>query len=474
MQSNLLRHFGSIFAGAVLLAASSTAAAQSTWTFLAAEWASFSLPAPQRVRYGANATWVERDLPAGAGQCTNAVFGDPLPGTPKRCEAQVSSPGSWNFLANEWASFNLTSSQRVRYGANGTWVERTLPAGPGQCSNAVFGDPLPGIVKNCEVFAGGAAQVPGSIPVISREDVGVTGERKRVVTHTSTQVSFDESAFRVRCVPSHFSYEDPIVFPGTAPGPGAHLHMFFGNTAADRYLNASNIRSFGNSTCSGGTLNRSAYWVPAMLGTGGQRILPYEIFVYYKSGDLPGPSLESLLPPGLRMVAGNPHATQPQGSRFDFVCLNLGTGRGTLGDLDVSQSGLIPTSCGAGDVLQQKIAFPQCWNGNLDSPNHKDHMTYPVPNSAPQTGYSCPSTHPRAIPQITFVFRYAINSNLSTWRLDSDDTSARGLSNHADWFNGWDSATSTTWLSNCTRRPANNLNDCRVDLLGDGTELYYR
>jgi hypothetical protein len=46
-----------------------------------------------------------------------------------------------------------------------------------------------------------------------------------------------------------------------------------------------------------------------------------------------------------------------------------------------------------------------CWDGkNLDSPDHKSHVAYPVAGAQTFTGNSvggaCPSTHPVKIPQI--------------------------------------------------------------------------
>jgi hypothetical protein len=39
----------------------------------------------------------------------------------------------------------------------------------------------------------------------------------------------------------------------------------------------------------------------------------------------------------------------------------------------------IPKNCQPGDELWARIAFPQCWDGvNLDSPDHKSHMAYPI------------------------------------------------------------------------------------------------
>ncbi len=147
----------------------STGPSSGTWTATASEWASFVLTAPRRVRYGAQATWLERDLPAGQVLCTNAFFGgDPLPGVVKGCEVWDGGGGSttgWTYLADEWGAFTLASSGVVRYGANGTWVERALPSGQGACSNAFFGtDPLPGVVKHCEIRDSGTPPPPPPPP----------------------------------------------------------------------------------------------------------------------------------------------------------------------------------------------------------------------------------------------------------------------------------------------------------------------
>lgn len=44
--------------------------------------------------------------------------------------------------------------------------------------------------------------------------------------------------------------------------------------------------------------------------------------------------------------------------------------------------------------------FPTCWDGvNLDSPNHRDHVSYPETGTF-ESGGRCPDTHPVRIPQI--------------------------------------------------------------------------
>jgi hypothetical protein len=48
--------------------------------------------------------------------------------------------------------------------------------------------------------------------------------------------------------------------------------------------------------------------------------------------------------------------------------------------------------------LRAEMFFPSCWNGELDSPNHRDHVAYP--NLV--NGGACPESHPRRIPSLFY------------------------------------------------------------------------
>src|SRR5262249_32329672 len=87
-------------------------------------------------------------------------------------------------------------------------------------------------------------------------------------------------AFRFICQPAQLNWDDPIVFPGQ-PGASPHLHQWFGNTMGNAMSTYASLRTSGQSTCMG-PLNRSAYWMPAMLNGRGQVIRPDYIFIYYK------------------------------------------------------------------------------------------------------------------------------------------------------------------------------------------------
>jgi len=68
---------------------------------------------------------------------------------------------------------------------------------------------------------------------------------------------------RINCDFSHSSYNDPIVYPGLENA--AHLHRFYGNTLVDAHTTMESLQAAGESTCQGNELNRSSYWVPALL-----------------------------------------------------------------------------------------------------------------------------------------------------------------------------------------------------------------
>jgi hypothetical protein len=71
----------------------------------------------------------------------------------------------WTLCANDYAVCSFTGTRRVRFGLNATWVERDLTAANGgvPCRIATFGsDPLPGVAKRCELSSAGAPEPVGT------------------------------------------------------------------------------------------------------------------------------------------------------------------------------------------------------------------------------------------------------------------------------------------------------------------------
>ncbi len=279
--------------------------------------------------------------------------------------------------------------------------------------------------------------------------------RDALTTATAWPATVDGTgAFRTVCDFSHMAWDDPIVAPGK---PGAsHLHAFFGNTSTNANSTIESLKQAGNSTCRGGTINKSAYWVPAVIDTrDGKPLKPSVFVVYYKSGYSVNPASITPMPTGLRMIAGKSSASQAQ-DHVHYVCSS---------DQVFNPSKSIPV-CPAGTQVIATLIFPQCWDGkNLDSADHQSHMAYPGAKA-------CPASHPVAIPEIAFTVRYDVTAtdDVRAWRLSSDNYSTStpgGFSFHGDWMNGWRDEVVATWLQGCV----NKALDCNATLLGDGRQM---
>ena len=280
-------------------------------------------------------------------------------------------------------------------------------------------------------------------------------------------------AFRTHCLESHISRDDPLVYPGQ-PG-AAHVHVFFGNPTVDAHTTVADLGDATRTTCDGNTLNRSAYWVPALYDAQGERIAYVDPLFYYKTGyHVAAASIEPP-PVGLRMIAGNAGATTPQGTHVvKFRCASWQTGRRRFDPGDPLDHVDFLPDCAPGDLLEVRVVFPQCWDGrNLSAPDNQSHMAYPHEAKPPVAGTgACPASHPVAIPEISYNFAIYVTAETgppSTWRFSSDrpDVTAPGASLHADWMNGWNPEIMEAIVENCLR-PAR---ECGVGLLGDGTRL---
>ena len=276
-------------------------------------------------------------------------------------------------------------------------------------------------------------------------------------------------AFRIFCGVSHMNNDDPMLFPNQKDA--THHHTYFGNTSVKFNSDLSNLSAVGNSTCWGGTMNRSAYWHPSMIDANGTPMPPDDsngngqgVLFYYKAGfDGVRPEDIKPAPKGLRIFTGNSNAKiASEVMDTKYHCLNHSNGTDYL-----TNSKAIP-NCGVGHSVTMQVSFPRCWDGkNLDSPNHKDHMSHALNGS-------CPASHPVPIPQITFNMRWKVTkpNEALTWRLSSDNYafngSNAGYSAHADYVAAWDEALFATLVKNCL----NAKRDCGGDKMGDG-RVYY-
>ena len=302
---------------------------------------------------------------------------------------------------------------------------------------------------------------------------------------------------RINCDFAHSDYDDPIVYPGQ--DGAAHLHRFYGNTLLDENTTAESLFTSGESSCQGNTLNRSAYWVPALLapaydpvtatrevdarGEPAWKVVPavvgnddvaHEVF-YYSAGVSDLTSIEPI-PLGLKMIAGD-HMGQPGAPQDTSIarwhCQSWMSDEAT----NPRWSASIP-ECAAPDRLRLDIFFPSCWNGtDLDSADHKSHMAYPIQTGALTV---CPASHPVPLIRVSYHYAFGVlpdvydpqTGSSRGWRLASDSYDASpatpgGMSLHGDWFNGWHPEALQAVLDTCIKGGL----DCHDGNLGTGYRL---
>ena len=279
--------------------------------------------------------------------------------------------------------------------------------------------------------------------------------------------------FRTHCTESHVNNDDPLVYPGQTGA--AHEHVFFGfpetnaNTTTEQLKNATEP-----TTCEGVALNQAAYWVPSLFSADGTRLEYIEPLFYYKSGYHIPADLIQAPPEGLVMITGHDRAEPQDVISAKYRCEHWEAPSPQFDEGDPMDHVPYLPECQPGELLEFRVVFPQCWDGeNLSSQNQRSHMSYPILAEAPNTGTGyCPDSHPVAIPEISYKFAFWVTEETGpsdTWYLSSDmnESHPNGSSLHGDWMNGWDSDIMDLIINNCI----NPGYDCSVGLLGDGTRL---
>jgi hypothetical protein len=118
------------------------------WVQCANENETCAFSGEQLVRYGADGKFYYQ-VAAASVACNNDKFGDPLVGTVKACHTRAFG-NQWTECAKEHGACNVSGTQLVRYGANGSFVYQ-VASGSVDCNNDKFGDPIVGTVKACDV-----------------------------------------------------------------------------------------------------------------------------------------------------------------------------------------------------------------------------------------------------------------------------------------------------------------------------------
>ncbi|MCC2955031.1 right-handed parallel beta-helix repeat-containing protein [Massilia sp. IC2-477] len=148
------RPAGLLDIGAYEAASVTTAPAPTSWVTCATEWGTCSFSGSREVRYGTATAFVTKTV-SGPVRCANSVFGDPAPGAAKSCSYAVAATTgaapadvSWTACASQYGICTVPGTREVRYGAAGSYATMIVTNSV-KCSDAVFGDPKPGVAKSC-------------------------------------------------------------------------------------------------------------------------------------------------------------------------------------------------------------------------------------------------------------------------------------------------------------------------------------
>jgi Domain of unknown function (DUF1996) len=256
--------------------------------------------------------------------------------------------------------------------------------------------------------------------------------------------------FSVLCTPTHQQADDPIVFPGQ-PG-AAHMHQFIGNPSANAFSTFETMRQ-ANPACELSS-DTGGYWVPTLHKPDGSLVSVKHTFFYYRGpkGVAQIPFSAGPPPQGLKMIAGgdtrNPPRPNMSQKSLSWACTDSGP--------YLTQP---PDCTSLNKSFRAHIHFPSCWNGwQLDSSNHRSHMTYPASGR-------CPSTHPVRIPKISYHVVYNLQNGKGTY-LSSDHEvpgAPPATQLHADFWNTWDQVV----LQKAVTRCINADRSCKRLITGD-------
>ena len=101
-------------------------------------------------------------------------------------------------------------------------------------------------------------------------------------------------------------------------------------------------------------------------------------------------------------------------------------------------------------AMRAQVFFPTCWDGvNLDTPDHKSHMAYPIQN---YNSGDCPSTHPVHLVSLFYEMFVSVDQYPyvpGSWVFSFGDNTGLGM--HADFQDGWtDKGLLQTAIDQCT------------------------
>ncbi|KAK4244442.1 hypothetical protein C7999DRAFT_35186 [Corynascus novoguineensis] len=252
---------------------------------------------------------------------------------------------------------------------------------------------------------------------------------------------------------------DPLVSPGSIPSP--HIHQIVGGNSFNATMDPATHDLVELSTCTTCTFSEdfSNYWTAVMYfraRNGSYKRVPQlpnmglsgngGVTIYYIPPHDPNVSVTAFKP-GFRMLVGDAASNKP--GQDPKVCHRCMPEEGELSNLNCAAPDTqeFPKKpCPGG--IRAVLTFPTCWDGvNLDPPDHKSHVAYPVSGNTDMTpdGGTCPDTHPVKIPQVMLetIWDTTPFNDRDLWPEDGSQpfvwstNDKDGYTQHGDYVFGW-------------------------------------
>ncbi|KAL2156799.1 hypothetical protein VTH82DRAFT_1545 [Thermothelomyces myriococcoides] len=252
---------------------------------------------------------------------------------------------------------------------------------------------------------------------------------------------------------------DPLGSPGLIPSP--HLHQIVGGNSFNATMDPETHDLVAGSTCTTCTFSEdfSNYWTAVMYfraRNGSYKRVPQRpnmglsgnggVTVYYIPPHDKSVGVTAFKP-GFRMLVGDAASHEP--GQDPKVCHRCMPKEGELPHLNCAppDSQEFPKEpCEGG--IRSVITFPTCWDGvNLDTPDHKSHVAYPVSGNTDMTpdAGTCPDTHPVKIPQVMLetIWDTTPFNDKELWPEDGSQpfvwstNDKDGYTQHGDYVFGW-------------------------------------
>lgn len=224
------------------------------------------------------------------------------------------------------------------------------------------------------------------------------------------------------------AYTDLIVSPGKN---SAHIHCFFGNEKGSIKTSTMTDLMTAGSSADGGFENRSSYWIPCLIDTRTNTVVPFKVkpLIYYN-----GPLTDQWFPDGMELLSGN--STNTDADNWYLREKKI------MWECEGVASRLIPLICHQNEFLRFKVFMPNCSDGRLSSPDHYSHLTFATYDingvkllNKDMLPNQCPKTHPIRLPDLAFLLTWKMTDDamINYIRLSSDPIDQpAGITAHGD------------------------------------------